>query len=72
MSAILYQSFIVVVRAHPYPYKILPIRNSQSSIANANSGRPELSDFLEMKGGVPRVLAEEGKALVGQFPNLRR
>ena len=70
MLATNYQLFILVVR--PDPYIIPPIRYSQSSIADANPGRPELSDFLEMKGGMPRIFTEECKAFVGQSPNLRR
>lgn len=72
MLTTIYHSFILVVRSYPYPDIILAIRYSQSPIARANPGRPELSDLFEMEGRMPRVFTKELKAPVGRFPDLHR
>src|SRR5262249_4057247 len=63
---------IVRMRADPEPQESVVDLDGERPIVSANPYRPEMSDFLEMEGGVLRVLLQEGVVLVGQCASALR
>jgi hypothetical protein len=56
LTLLLDQSLILIVRTDPYPNKIRAVLDSDGAVIDSNSRGPQITDSLEMQGGVGRVL----------------
>ncbi len=58
--------------ADPEPNEVVALFYREGAIMNAYSGRPETTDFLEMHGGMLRILPCPHESCAGQLLNVGR
>ena len=64
------KQFVVVrVRADPEPDPVLSRPDSKRPMSNADPGRPDLADLLEVQGRMLRIGLQSLKVTIGKFSN---
>jgi hypothetical protein len=66
------QPIVVSMAANPEPDEPVCRFGRESAVVSSNPSRPEPADFLEVKGGMPRILLQARVRLIGEIPNLGR
>jgi len=61
---------VVGVASYPEPKDTVRYVHAQCAIRDADASRNEVTDFLEVKRGMCRILFEQSEILSGEFLNM--
>jgi hypothetical protein len=66
------QTIVVSMATNPEPDEPVRRVDGQGSVVSADTHRPEATDLLEMKRGMPRILLQSRVGLIGEAAYLGR
>lgn len=66
------QAIVVSMAANPEPDESVGRVDGQGSVVGTDSRRPEPTDLLEVKRGMPGILLQPREGLIGEIAYLRR
>jgi hypothetical protein len=64
------QAIVVGMAANPEPDEAVCRFDREGAVVSADASRPEPADFLEVEGGMSRILLQARVRLIGEIPNL--
>ena len=66
------QTIVVSMAANPEPDESVRRVDGQGAVVGADPYRPEATDLLEVKRGMPRILLQSPVGLIGEIAYLGR